>query len=254
MSVAPPPVDTNLLLQIPVKENTMLNLSRTLMHQSREIAFVPGYQAKEEGIPVVSILVDGEEAIKGFEGAADVALGARFTGFTYSESLTPLSATHALMTATDANGHVLLPYEPITGQVSVWKKVNGVRTRVANADVTIDGTNAKLVNIANSASMAIEVVYKYLPTLQTAFYEHRMLIPSVSASAMTNSSGVIIEGEVWTDKIDLASNFDLAAGLLYLNADGNLAMAAAVPEGGLAVNAQVIGTPNGTNGFLGIRY
>ena len=233
----------------------MLNMSRTLMHQSREIKFVPGYQVKEEGLPVVSILVEGEEAVKGFEGAADLTLGAKFAGFSYSETLTPLTATQAMNIVADASGKILLPHEPVAGQISVWKKVNGVRTRVAAASVTADASNPRLITVASSANAALEVVYKYLPTLETMFYEHRVLIPSVSSSAMTGSTGVILEGEVWTDKIDLGSDFDNSALKLYINADGNIAAAAAVPATGLALTrVTVIGTPNGTNGFLGLRF
>lgn len=232
----------------------MLNMSRTLAHQSREIKFVPGYQAKEEGIPLVSILVENEEAVKGFEGAADLALGAKFAGFSYSETLTPVTATQAMTIVADADSKILLPYEPVAGQISVWKKVNGVRTRIAAADVTPDATNPRLITVDSSANAHLEVVYKYLPTLETAFYEHRVLIPSVSSSAMTGSTGVILEGEVWTDKIDLGSDFDNRTLLLHINADGNIAVAAAIPATGIALPATIIGTPNGTNGFLGLRF
>ena len=248
----------------------MLNMSRTQIHQSREINFVPGYVATEEGTPLVSLLVDGSEAVKGFEGAADIANGAKFAGFSYSETLTPMTANHALIAVTDANGEVVLPYEPITGQISVWTKgAGGSRTRVPSGQVTIDASNPKKITVVDGAgtpapiaTTTIEVVYKYMPTIQTAFFEHRVLIPSVSASAMTNSTGVILEGEVWTDKIDLGSDFDVRTNKLFINANGLVGAAAAVPAGAIEVVGTVIGTPGAENagtttqggGFLGIRY
>lgn len=242
----------------------MLNMSRTLINKSREIAFVPGTQVKEEGVPLVHMLVEGVEAVKEFEGADDIAKGAKFAGFSYSETLTPITANAVLETVTDADGNVVLPYEPITGQISVYTSgANGAIERVASDNVTVDATNPKMITIkAGSGDTAgalaegkVTVVYKYMPTIETMFYEHRVLIPAVSASQMTNSTGVILEGEVWTDKIDLASDFDTVTNKLYVSADGIVAAAATVPDTGIEIpNAMIIGTPAVSGGFLGIRF
>lgn len=246
----------------------MLNMSRTLMHQSREIALVPGYTVLEEGVPLVSMLVDGVEAVKGFEGTNDVSAGVKFVGFSYSETLTPLTANQSLTAVTDSNGHVLLPYEPITGQISVWtKNPSGARTRITSTNVTIEIGNPRMIKVTSDGSAAIadtpvDIVYKYMPTLKTAFFEHRVLIPSVSASAMTQSIGVILEGEVWTDKIDLSADFEKATNKLFINQDGLVSADASVPGTGLEINAKVIGipgsdktgTPSGSGGFLGLRF
>lgn len=241
----------------------MLNMSRTLMHRTREIPFVPGTQVKEEGVPLVLLLVDGNEAVKGFE-SGDVAKGAKFAGYSYSETLTPITANQQLTVVTDEDGCVLLPYEPITGQISVYTEDDkGVLARVGSSNVTIDTDNPRKITIktgsGETASVLkegrVNIVYKYMPSIETIFWEHRVLIPSVSASALTNSTGVILAGEVWTDKIDLASDFGVATNKLYINADGVLAAAATVPATGIEVpNASIIGIPNANQGFLGIRF
>lgn len=240
----------------------MLNMSRTLMHRTREIPFVPGTQVKEEGVPLVLLLVDGNEAVKGFE-SDDIAKGAKFIGYSYSETLTPITANQQLTTVTDEDGCVLLPYEPITGQISVYTDNNGVLTRIDSANVSIDAVNPRKITIKTGSGEGaavlkegkVNIVYKYMPSIETIFWEHRVLIPSVSASALTNSTGVIIAGEVWTDKIDLSSDFDTVTNKLYINADGVLAAAATVPSTGIEVpNATIIGTPNANQGFLGVRF
>lgn len=238
----------------------MLNMSRTLIHKSREIAFVPGTQVKEEGVPLVLLLVDGKEAVKGFEGSDDLTKGAKFAGFSYSETLTPITANQQLNTVTDADGCVLLPYEPITGQISVYTDDgNGVLARVESSNVEVDTDNPRKITIKTGEGVLkegrVNIVYKYMPTLETIFWEHRVLIPSVSASAMTNSTGVILDGEVWTDKIDLASDFGVGTNKLYVNADGVVAAAASVPATGIEIpNATVIGIPAVSQGFLGLRF
>lgn len=234
----------------------MLNMSCTLIHKSREIPFVPGCQVNEEGVPLVLELVDGKEAVKAFEGSSDLTKGAKFAGFSYSETLTPLTANQQITTVTDENGVVILPYEPITGQISVYTEAaNGTLTRVESSKVTIDTTLPRKITIADAKEVKVNIVYKYLPTIQSIFFDHRVLIPTVSASAMTQSTGVILDGEVWTDKIDLASDFDTATNKLYVSADGVVAAAATVPTTGIEIpNATVIGTPNVSQGFLGIRF
>ena len=237
----------------------MLNMSRTLIHQSREIDFVPGCMVAEEGVPLVSMLVEGKEAVKAFEGTTDVSAGVKFVGFSYSETLTPITANQNFSAVTDTNSGVLLPYEPITGQISVWKKgADGTRTRVESSEVTIDPSNPRLIKVASSPNTPVDIVYKYMPSLKTAFFEHRVLVPSVSASAMTNSTGVILEGEVWTDKIDLSADFEKAGNKLFINQDGLISAASSVPGTGLEINATVIGIPgcssSDSGGFLGLRF
>lgn len=242
----------------------MLNMSRTLIHQSREMNFVPGCMVAEEGVPLVSVLVDGMEAVKPFEGTNDVSAGAKFVGFSYSETLTPLTANQNFSSVTDSDGHVLLPYEPITGQISVWTKgADGARTRVESSNVTIDGSNPRLIKVTSDGSTAVpdkavDIVYKYVPTLKTAFFEHRVLIPSVSASAMTNSIGVILNGEVWTDKVDLSADFEKATNKLFINQDGLVSATDSVPGTGLAISATIIGIPgcasSDMGGYLGLRF
>lgn len=242
----------------------MLNMSRTAIHKSREIPFVPGTQVSEEGVPLILLLVDGKEAVKGFENG-DVAKGAKFAGFSYSETLTPLTANQQLTTVTDADGCVILPYEPITGQISVYTEgENGALTRVDSTNVVQDTNNPCKITIKTGSGETagvlkegrVNITYKYMPTLETVFWEHRVLIPSVSASAMTHSTGVILGGEVWTDKIDLTSDFGTGTNKLYISADGLIAAAATVPATGIALpdSATVIGTPAVSQGFLGIRF
>lgn len=234
----------------------MLNMSRTLIHKSREIPFVPGTQVNEEGVPLVLMLVDGNEAVKGFEGSGDISKGAKFAGFSYSETLTPITANQQLTVVTDEEGVVILPNEPITGQISAYvEAADGTLTRIESTKITIDSDLPKKVTFTGVKETKVNIVYKYLPTIANLFFDHRVLIPTVSASAMTQSTGVILDGEVWTDKIDLASDFDTATNKLYISADGIVAAAATVPTTGIEIpNATVIGTPNANQGFLGLRF
>lgn len=231
----------------------MLNLSKCVMNKTRELPFVAGHVVREEGMPIVALLVDGKECIKTFE-AADKAAGARFLGFSYSETLTPQTATDALKVTLDANGQAQLAHEPITGQISVWENVAGVRTKV-----TLDGSDnkveGKILTVKDGENKNLEVVYQYAPTFQDLMFEHRVLIPTVSSAQMTSSIGVIFDGEVWTDKFDASVDFaDPANVKLQLNAAGMITAGATVDGDNLEIaNATVIGAPNGNNGFLGLR-
>jgi hypothetical protein len=180
------------------------------MHKTRDLPLVPGYVIKEEGVPLVKKIIDGVEHVQPFDNT-----GGEFLGFSYTETLTPQVATKSVRLVLDASAEGLLPNPPITGQISVYEVPTG--TRVTNGNVTVTNNT---VAVTGQANATVDIVYAYHPIVQDLMFEHRMLIPFISSTEMTGTIGVIIDGEVWTDKVDLAADFTADNSAIYVSDAG----------------------------------
>lgn len=219
----------------------MLNTLRLKIIDSQETPIVPGEVVAQEGMPLVKVLVNGKEYCRC--GNSEFA---PFMGFSYTESLTPAIKSKVEILVADADeGKVVLAATPITGQIAAYDA-----TENTLINVTVNGNVVTCPDTLKGKE--VKVVYRYSPSVQEVLMTDRVLVPSVSASDMTGSIGVILQGVIYTNYFDASADFsDLTkelcvteAGLVGVQtAGGNLAK----------IPGTVISLPGVDNPFLGIR-
>lgn len=219
----------------------MLHTGRLMILNSQEIAIVPGQTVNAEGLPLVREIVNGQECVR--QGNTTVA---PFVGFSYTESLTPLTKSAVeVLTANSETGKLILKNEPLTGQFSVYLATSGaaIECTVSGKEVTVPEANK---------GMAVRVQYRYAPSTTEVLMEDRVLIPTMSSTDMLGSIGVIMEGIVYTDQFDAKANFADTSMSLCVTATGLVGMQAS--NGTLAaIPGSVVSVPGVDTPFLGIR-
>lgn len=242
----------------------MLNLAKCVLHKTRDLDIVPGTTVNEEGFPLVKTFVNGKEAVMIHDG--NTADKPTFIGFSYSESLTPITATNGATITLDDAGKGKVFHPILTGQVSVYEVAIDDETgvvkrgkRIANADVAVDPADARVITVTGQESKKVEVVYAFAPTTLDLQQESRfrVLIPMGSSSSMTGTIGAIIDGEVYTDKVDLSADFTAPEIKFAVNDAGLLTCytGATAPANSVAIdNMELIEYPNASNPYVGVRF
>lgn len=219
----------------------MLHTGMLKIIDSQDTPIVPGEVISAEGMPLVRELVNGREHVR-----VGSSVKAPFMGISYSESLTPLvkSKVERVMANPDT-GKFCLIHEPITGQVSFYDEAGAVIT-----DATVTGRE---VTAESQKGKYVRVQYRYQPTTYEVITEDRILVPSMSASDMTGTIGVILQGVVYTDMFEASADF--SAPDIELAVSENGLVTVQDEEKTLApIPGTVVAVPGIETPFLGIRF
>jgi hypothetical protein len=221
----------------------MLHTQRLKIVDSQETPIVPGETVSAEGMPLVRVLLNGKEHVRCAN--AEVA---PFMGFSYSESLTPVIKSKVeVLVANPDTGIVELMAIPL-GQISVYDAVSGEVIASATNEA---GTNKVTVDDDHKGA-EVRVQYRYAPSTLEVLTNDYTLMPTMSASDMTGSTGVILQGIVYTDCFDPAKDFSDITQELCVDALGLVSTQAA--GGALAsIPGVVVHVPTAELPFLGIR-
>lgn len=220
----------------------MLNTMRLKIIDSQETPIVPGEVVAQEGMPLVKVLVNGKEHCR-----CGNSEKAPFMGFSYTESLTPaIKSKVEVLVADPDEAKVVIAATPVTGQIAVYDATENTLV----ADATVEGNVVTVPEALKGKE--VKVVYRYAPSVQEVLMQDRVLVPSISASDMTGSIGVILQGVIYTNYFDASADFSDLSKELCVTEAGLVGVQAAGGE--LAkIPGTVIALPGVDNPFLGIR-
>lgn len=216
----------------------MLHTSYLKIIDAQDTPIVPGEHVPAEGLPLVREVINGREHVR-----VGSSVKAPFMGFSYTESLTPLVKSKVEVVKADVDtGKFTLIHAPITGQVSFYKEDG-----TSISDAVVSGNE---VTATNNKGEMIRCQYRYQPTTEEVMMEDRILVPSMAASDITGSVGVILQGVIYTDMFEASVDFSDPEIKLAVSTNGLVGKQtgdlAEIP--GVVVSVPGIDTP-----FLGIR-
>ena len=246
----------------------MLNLSYTVPERlvEKKIATVDTWDATlgtalgviaSEGIPLVGTIEDNVQAVQPCYVGADLT----FVGFSFAHNLVPTIASKVEeVTVPSAAPYTtqLSRTALVAGQISVFNAAGTIQTEVPGAPATtqyncVDLTGILTFNVAQ-AGATMTVGYRYSPTTLEVKYDFPHESVNIQpAFEYLDTVGVIMEGEVYTDQFDAATDWANTTAI-YLD-DGILTHVTTTRTLITAVaGAKVIHVPEVDNPFLGIRF
>lgn len=237
----------------------MLDTSRLLIRASKNIQVLPSEIVNEEGLPLVQVMNDGMEAaaVSGYEGAR------HFLGFSYGETMWPhikAAVEDFIITGTRVQHTLTLGRTPLSGQISVRNAKDQTEFTVADsAEAVAKGkyylSGAIMTFSAEDAGTTVRIQYRYTPSTQEVKFMDRTPYTFNTASEELGQIGVILDGDIFTDKFDAAINWDaLDTDDVLLAGENGVVTAGTPDEKNLAIPGVVIATPNVNSPFLGIRF
>ena len=218
----------------------MLHTGYLKIIDAQDTPIVPGQSVPAEGLPLVREIVNGKEHVR---VGSDVK--APFIGFSYTESLTPVIKSRVEILKADVDtGKFTLAAAPITGQVSFYDETGAMIEGVVVED--------KVATAADNKGQMIRCQYRYQPTVDEVLMSDRILVPSMAASDMTGTIGVILEGIIYTDMFEASVDFSDVNIKLAVSTNGLVTKQD--DEGSLAeIPGVVVSVPGVDTPFLGIR-
>lgn len=186
----------------------MLQLDgRTKIVQSKEFPFATGNTITAEGLVLMQVIEEGEERVKlTAGGGAEV-----FMGFSYGQTMTPItkSKVEELSCPDDAPFTVTLLKEPVGAtQIDIVNEDGTHQTNGDPANPNEYSVVAKVVTFhAGQAGKVETITYRYLPTALELLLEDKLDNTSMTAVDTLSSTGVIQEGEVFTDQFDASKEW-----------------------------------------------
>ena len=230
--------------------------TRILKSFHREVA--TGFDVKQEGVALVYVLEGGKAKVRPSSGVA----GERFAGVSLSQIAVPdqLARIDELI----ANGSVTLDLPKrnlVSGQIHVVAAgvtLNLVAGVPAAGEFAIDYATGQLtLNAANAgtagAPITVVVAYRYIPNIQEAtLIQGSGPVGGYSGAQYTGVVGLIIEGDVYTDRFDASDDW-AAGGQVYLGSNGlfTLKNSGTPLHGANILEAPTSGT---NNAFLGLNF
>jgi hypothetical protein len=200
-----------------------------------------------EGMAMVFVKENGVTVCTTSTGGS----GEIFAGLSLARNTPALFLTH-IEEGTITDGTFELPRLPIAGQINVT--VNGTNRKVV-ANTPADGTEIQLVGElltahADDADKAIEVLFKYEPTVtEAAQFTGHVAVGGLAQHAV-NNVGLITKGDVATNYFDAGVDWADVIGDVYLGSDG---MLTTETTGEKADGVTVISAPSASNPTLLVK-
>lgn len=224
----------------------MLNLQgKTVIVSSKEFSVQAGSLIGAEGIALARAEENGEEVVIPSTGSSDV-----FMGFSYGQTMTPLTKSLVQSLVVPAALTVTLDKEPVSGQIFI---TNGTTEQTAGNPATTANEysiSGKVITFhADQEDATMTTTIRYSPTAMELVYSDDLDNTSVSATDYLSSIGAIQTGEIFTDMFDAGDEF--VGGAACSMGAGGLVVAG---TGNTIPNAIISHVPNSVNPFLGIRF
>lgn len=230
----------------------MLDLNHCRIEASKEIPIVPAYTVVEEGLALISIISGGVEKVRLSAGAG---VG-RFAGFSYGETLTPITKSYVetrTIPAASTYTITLAKNNLVASNIFVYDNTDGAamaEDTLANGKFECVDATGILTFHSSDAGHSVTITYRYTPTATELTAEDKLLFTAQSANEVLSSVGVIMAGEVFTDKFDAAVDWSTAT-------DIEAGTSGIVTAGGSTIdipNCKVIYVPTADYPFLGLRF
>ncbi len=229
----------------------MLKLNATRPGEIAEKMIASGTTVESEGVPLVSVMENGQEHVKPCTGAVDEI----FVGFSWMHNIIPTVVSRCEEIEVPANPDYIVQLDKgniVAGQISGrnYSTFFTENTAVLAAGTfDVDTATGILTFHADDAGRVITMTYAYEPTVTEARRdfpnEHININPVFE---FLNSLGVVLVGEVYTDQYDKAVDWNSVGNNIYLGA-GMLTGAGNVKIGG-----HVTHIPTPDNPFLGVQF
>jgi hypothetical protein len=232
----------------------MLDLTRCNIFRSKEIAVATGSTITEEGVPLQSTLQNGEEVCSVCASGGSE----NFIGFSYGETFTPLIKSNVESAVIPAASPYTITLEKtniIAAQIFIYDETDAAAlaedTLATGKFSIVDSTGVVTFHSAQAGN-TVTITYRYTPTVAEVAAENDSPIYRPSGSDVLGQIGVILAGEVYTDKYDASISWE--SGVTTINVGTGLITNSNSSPGGVAITCDIIHVPDVANPFLGIRF
>lgn len=241
----------------------MLDMSRTRIRESRNVAILSTVSVEQEGMAMILAPENGREAARPSTTGDDNI----FLGVSWGERFSAPATTPRVEFKTLNNLTVTLDkVASATGEIHVVvgaDEYGNGGTKLAysgsgptNVQFNIDGGLQTITVHSDHADKTIFIVYRTPLTVAEAQTLYGDAYPGVRANAMHGTGGIILHGEVFTDQFDTSINWaaldTIAAGeVVRAGANGRFT-AGSTGGASCAGTVHVIEAPSVGKPFLGL--
>jgi hypothetical protein len=216
--------------------------------RSQEMRQQAAASITQEGLCLVTALVNGVQGVNVSAGSSDIFVGFSFTR-TSAANFLPTTEVKVEQLVIPAGGVVTLSRTPASSTTSVYDitdggAVSGGNVSVSGAAVTITASSTR-----GAVGNTVKVTYRYALTVAEAKLKYGDVTPGGYAGNVTGTIGVAQQGKIFTNAFDTTIDWT-AATTLKTGANGLVVTSGS----GATINGFVTDVPTVDYPFLGIQF